>query len=75
MSAEDMPDEIELKIFNMLARASKPRPVQDIANEMQQNYDETMMHLRRIGGRKHLRFHHLDDGFQAVSFVAGSRPM
>ena len=75
MSAEDMPDEIELKIFNLVARASKPKPVQDIANEMQQSYDETMMHLERIRDRRHLRFHHLEDGFKAVSFIASSQRM
>jgi capsular polysaccharide biosynthesis protein len=73
MSTESIPDETELKVFNLLARASKPKPVQDIANEIQQSYEETMKYLKHIGERRHIRFHHLDDGFQAVSFVTVSQ--
>lgn len=74
MSVEPMPDETELRIFNLLSRASHPRRIQDIADEMGRDYDYTLGYLGRMTARWHLRFHDLDDGSQSVELVAVTEP-
>jgi len=71
MSLEsDIPDEMELKVFNLLSRSSKPRPIQEIADEIRKDYDFTFNYLMRMRERRHLRFHNLDDGTQSVELFA-----
>ena len=69
-SEEDMPDEMELKVFNLLTRSSKPRPIQEVGRD----YDYTLNYLRRKGERRRIRFHDLDDGTQAVELPPVSQP-
>ena len=73
-SEEDMPDEMELKVFNLLTRSSKPRPIQEVADHIGRDYDYTLNYLRRKGERRRIRFHDLDDGTQAVELAPVSQP-
>jgi hypothetical protein len=66
----DIPDEMELKVFNLLARCSKPRPIQEIADEIRKDYDYTLNYLMGMRERRHLRFHNLDDGTQSVELFS-----
>jgi hypothetical protein len=66
----DIPDEMELKVFNLLARCSKPRPIQEIADEIRKDYDYTFNYLMGMRARRHLRFHNLDDGTQSVELFS-----
>ena len=71
---EDMPDEMELKVFNLLARSSKPRPIQEIADQIGRDYDYTLNYLMHMGKRRRIRLHNLADGTQSVELVTLSQP-
>ncbi len=71
MSSENDPAETDRKIVQILARALKPKPVQEIADETQKSYDDTLTHLDRIGKSKRIRYHNLPDGVLGVELVTG----
>ena len=74
MSVETMPDETELKLFNLLSRSAHARRIQDIAEEIRRDYDYTLGYLVRMSSRWHLRFADLEDGTQSVELVAMTGP-
>jgi capsular polysaccharide biosynthesis protein len=49
MNIENDPAETNRKIVQILARSLKPKPVQEIADEIQKSYNETLKHLDMIG--------------------------
>ena len=69
---DNIPDEMELRVFNLLSRAVHPIPIQELAEEIMKDYDYTLAYLVRMGEKRHLRFHDLDDGTQSVELVAVS---
>ncbi len=71
MNIENDPSKTEGKIVKIIARSFKPKPVQEIADEIQKTYDETQTYLQMIGKRLTLTFSSLPDGGKAVRIVTG----
>jgi hypothetical protein len=74
MSIHNPSDETERKIVQILASSLKPKPVQEIANEIQRSYDDTLNYLVRIGEQRPIHFTNITDvsgGLQAVETVMG----
>ncbi len=75
MSINNPSDETERKIIQILARSFKPKPIQEIADEIQRSYDDTLKYLVSIGENRPIRFTNITDvpgGLQAVETVVGS---
>ena len=75
MSINNPSDETERKIIQILARSFKPKPIQEIADEIQRSYDDTLKYLVSIGENRPIRFTIITDvpgGLQAVETVVGS---
>ena len=75
MSINNPSDETERKIIQILARSFKPKPIQEIADDIQRSYDDTLKYLVSIGENRPIRFTNITDvpgGLQAVETVVGS---
>ena len=69
MHLEYETSETERKIVRILARSSKPTPIQEIAGEIQESYDDTKQHIMMLGKRLTIHFFDLPDEKQAVAIV------
>jgi hypothetical protein len=73
MNIENDPAETNRKIVQTLARSLKPKPVQEIADEIQKSYNETLKHLDMIGKQRRIRYYNLPDGTNMVEFITDSQ--
>ena len=71
MNIESNPTETERKIVQILARSLKPKPVQEIADEIQKSYGDTLKHLDMIGKFRRIRYYNHPDGLNSVEFITG----
>ncbi len=75
MSVKTLDQEAQ-RVRAIFARSFKPKPVQEIADEIQLSYDDTLKCLVRIGESLPIRFTNITDvphGLQAVKVVMGSQ--
>jgi hypothetical protein len=69
MNIENDPTETDRMIVQMLARSLKPKPVQEIADEIQKSYKDTLQHLGMINKLRPLRYFNLPNGILGVELV------
>ena len=72
---ESDPTETERQIIKILAPLYKPKPVQEIADEIHKSYDETMQALIMINKKRApaLNFFDLPSGGSAVEIARPAR--
>lgn len=71
MNIENDPTETEREIVQILARSKIPKPVEEIADEIQKSYDDTLQYLDMIGKLRPIGFTLIPDGLYAVELVTG----
>ena len=70
MNIEYDASKTESKIVKIIARSFKPKPIQELADEIQKTYDETQAYLEMIGKRLTIAYTDLPDGVRAVRIIA-----